>query len=85
MKEFIQEYFSLLIFEEFMRTFYEQVLHKNGSSKANNMEQQIRDYIIATSKNFTLDIDITDINWQGQEGREIAEKIKKQTIDIFGD
>jgi hypothetical protein len=49
------------------------------------MEQQIKNYIISTAKNYTLDMDIDGIDWQGNDGRKMCETIKKQTLEIFGE
>lgn len=80
----LMEYFAYLVYEEFMRAFYEQVLQRHGAEKADSMASGILDFVRGAVENQAVDIDLANVNWFGAEGRHAAERVMQQTLRVFG-
>jgi len=80
----LMEYFGYLVYEEFMRSFYEQVLQHHGDERADSMAEGIKDFILKAVENAVLDVKLTNIKWSGAEGRKVAEQVMQQTLRVFG-
>ena len=79
----LAEYFGYLVYEEFMRAFYEQVLQHHGDARAESMAEDIIDFVLKATENQTLDIALMDVDWFGGEGRQMAERVMEQTLRVF--
>jgi len=78
------EYFGYLLYEEFMRSFYEQVLQRHGEERVDSMTEDILDFILKAVENQAVDVDLTTVNWFGAEGRRVAQQVMEQTLRVFG-
>lgn len=80
----LMRYFGHLIHEEFMRTFFEQVLQQQGDERADSLMKEIKDLIHSALENYTVGRAISRIRWFGHEGRAIANQIMKTALAVFG-
>jgi len=81
----LMEYFGYLLYEEFMRSFYEQVLQHHGEPRANSMDREILDFILKAVENQTVNVHLKNVNWLGAQGRQMAQRVMEQTLRVFGD
>lgn len=80
----MMEYFAYLVYEEFMRSFYEQVLQRHGQARADSMSDDILAFVLGAIENKVLDISFTEVKWAGAQGRQIAQQVMEQTLRVFG-
>jgi hypothetical protein len=78
------EYFGYLVYEEFVRSFYEQVLQRHGTARAESMADDVMDFILKAVKNKVVGVDLTNVKWSGAEGRRVAQDVMAQTLRVFG-
>jgi hypothetical protein len=73
------------IYQVFKAVGYQGVLKTHGFDAANNMCSQIRDYIDAQVTHIESGRDLSSIEWSGQEGASVVDRIVSDTIEIFGE
>jgi len=76
-------FFGHYLYECFCRDFYERLLKKVGSAKANQSLKSIKDCIDAALKAKLANRDAAKFDWRGAEGRNISDQILKDVLDIF--
>jgi hypothetical protein len=84
LNKLLLNFFGYYLYENFCRTFYERLVSRIGEDKVNKFLNSISDYIKAALKNETLDRDISKINWAGEEGKLITDKLLEETLAVFG-
>lgn len=80
----LESFFGFYLFEQFMRVFYENLVHKVGQERTDAMLQDILDYIRARLKQPVSNRDVTGIDWAGNEGRTMAQRIHQDVLEVFG-
>ena len=80
----MMEYFGYLVYEEFVRCFYEQVLQHHGDERAESMAEDILDFILTAVANKVVNVSVTNVNWSGAHGRQVAEQVMQQALRVFG-
>lgn len=78
------DYFAYLVYEEFMRSFYEQVLQSHGEMRAESLANDIRDFLVKAVENLAIDVDMKTVDWSGREGRQAARRLMQQALRVFG-
>lgn len=71
------------LYEMFCRDFYEQLLKKIGADRARRSIDSIRRTIFSSLRAKVADRDASAVNWRGAEGRELAQTILVETLQIF--
>ncbi len=80
----LASFFGHYIFKMFCRNFYEEWVKKVGDAKANSSLNQIKDYITSSLRSKLAGRKVETVDWKKEEGREIAENVLKETIEVFG-
>lgn len=78
------DFFGYYIYEQFCRVFYERLVQRVGEEKAESYLSSISDYINSALQHETTNINAANINWNGDEGKEITDKILNETLEVFG-
>lgn len=81
----LHDFFGHYIFEIFKTVGYQGVLAKHGFDKAQNMANQIREFIDAKVGSIESSRPLSSIDWNGAAGAEIIDGIVADTIEIFGE
>lgn len=82
--EILGKFFGYYVYQQFCRSFYERLASKVGNTQADAFLNDILDYIKSEITFLTLDKDITQVDWNGQEGEAICVHILEKTLDVFG-
>lgn len=80
----LQDFFGCYLYEVFCRVFYERLVQRVGETRADSFLGQIKDFLRSTLANRTVERDITDIDWAGQEGAALVSEIMETTLTVFG-
>ncbi|HWO75978.1 MAG TPA: hypothetical protein VNM69_08795 [Bacillus sp. (in: firmicutes)] len=82
--EILEKFFGYYVYQQFCRSFYERLASKVGNTQAESFLNDILDYIKSEITVLALDRDITQVDWNGQEGEEICAQVLEKTLDVFG-
>lgn len=82
--EMLEKFFGYYVYQQFCRSFYERLASKVGNAQADAFLNDILDYIKSEILVLTLDRDITQVDWNGQEGEAICVQVLEKTLDVFG-
>ncbi len=82
--EILKKFFGYYVYQQFCRSFYERLASKVGNTQAESFLNDILDYIKSEITVLALDRDITQVDWNGQEGEEICAQVLEKTLDVFG-
>jgi hypothetical protein len=77
------QYFGHYLYERFARDFYEKLVSKIGQEKARSSFESIRRTIFASLRAKIGRQDPNTIDWRGKEGRQLADRILVETLEIF--
>jgi len=77
-------YFSYYLFEQFARIFYERLVTKIGEIATKAYMNSILDYIKSSVQLLTLNTDISNVDWNGTDGEEMAAQIFEEVLVVFG-
>lgn len=77
------QYYGHYLYERFARDFYERLLRSVGVEKARNSVESVRRTIFASLRAKLAGQDPMDVDWRGEEGRKLAERILVETLQIF--
>jgi hypothetical protein len=77
------KFFAYYLYEQFCRVFFEQLVQKHGDTRAASFLEQIRDYIASSLMNHTIGQDVSRIDWDGPEADQLADRILRETLDVF--
>ena len=66
------------------RVFFERLAKNVGSSNADSYLSSIFDTIKSALEYMTHDRDLSQIDWTGTEGQNIADRILQDSFEIFG-
>lgn len=80
----LTKFFGFYIFEQFNRVYYERLVQRIGAAKAERFLGQIKDFIREELRSQTFDLDITKVDWSGEQGKQIATEIFERTLHVFG-
>jgi hypothetical protein len=81
--ELLETFFGYCLYEEFCRVFFERLVKRHGDDRARSFLGEILDFILSALANHVLGLDVTGIDWFGDEGRRIADNIMEQTLGVF--
>ncbi len=82
--EMLEKFFGYYVYQQFCRSFYERLASKVGNAQADAFLNDILDYIKSEIHVLILDRDITQVDWNGQEGDTICVQVLEKTLDVFG-
>lgn len=68
----------------FCRNFYEEWVKKVGDTKAANTLKVIEEYIRSSVRTKLTSRDVTTADWKKDEGKQVAENVLKETLEVFG-
>lgn len=77
------QYYGHYLYERFARDFYETLVSKVGREKARNSFDSIRRTIFASLRAKIAGRSASEIDWRGKEGRQLADQILVETLEIF--
>jgi hypothetical protein len=80
----LDQFFGYYLYEQFCRVFYERLVNRVGQSNADSYLDSILDTIKSALDLMTSDRDLSQIDWAGVEGQNIADQILQDTYEIFG-
>ncbi len=83
-EEVLVNFFGYYIYEQFCRVFYERLVQRVGENKAESYLKSIDEYINSVLKHETSSLDLINIDWDGDEGKSITNKILEETLVVFG-
>lgn len=84
LESLLNQFFGYYLYEQFCRVFYERLENSVGRSNADSYLSSIFDTIKSALKLMTFDRDLSQIDWKGGEGQNIADQILQDTFEIFG-
>lgn len=79
----IMQYYGHYLYERFARDFYESLAKKIGIDKARAAVESIRRTIFASLRAKIGRRDPLTVNWRGEEGQQLAERILVETYHIY--
>lgn len=79
----LMAYFGNYLYEQFCRVFFAQLEKKHGGQGATSFLGSIKDFIKSSLRNHTLDMNLSKIDWFGNEGGRIAQTIMENTLKVF--
>jgi len=84
MNNFIKDYIVKYVQKDFMVHYAEKILAAcDNINKTISIQNKVKDFIkTVISQNYSP-VEISKIDWKGQEGNQIINQIHKDTIDIF--
>ena len=80
----LTNFFGLYLYHQFYRVFYDRLINRVGQAQAESFLEGIRDYIQSTLRNRTVTRNIGTIDWNGEEGQQLAQSIFLETLTVFG-
>lgn len=80
----LKMFFGYYVYQQFCRSFYERLASKVGNAQADAFLNDILDFVKSEITILSLDRDIRQIDWNGQEGRSICTEVLEKTLDVFG-
>lgn len=83
LEKLLIKFFGLYLYQQFCRVFYEKFIELVGEIKADKFQNQIKSFILSMLRNITIDQDVTQIDWSGDQGKAIADKILQKTLEVF--
>lgn len=84
LEDLLSQFFGCYLYEQFCRVFYERLASRVGSSNADSYLDSIFDTIKSALDLMTSERDLSQIDWVGAEGQNIADQILQDTYEIFG-
>jgi len=78
------QYYGHYLYERFSRDFYEKLIKSSGVEKARRSVESIRRTIFASLRAKIAGRNPVDVDWRGEEGHQLAERILVETLQIFG-
>ncbi|WAH37047.1 hypothetical protein [Alicyclobacillus dauci] len=80
----LEKFFAYYVYQQFCRSFYERLASKVGIAQADAFLDDILDYIKSEITVLTMDRDVAQVDWNGQEGQTICAQIMDKTLGVFG-
>lgn len=81
--ELLMAYFGNYFHEQFCRVFFAQLERKHGDHRAKSYLEAIKDFIRSSLENVTLGLELSKIDWFGNEGKQISQTIMQNTLTVF--
>lgn len=78
--DMIRSFFGHYINAQFIRAFYERVIARNSGTQ---IFDKIRNYIRAAVKFEVGHQEVSEINWSGDQGEQLIDKIFQNTLEVF--
>lgn len=78
------QYYGHYLYERFARDFYERLDNSVGVEKARSSVESVRRTIFASLRAKLAGRNPIEVDWRGAEGRQLAERILAETLQIFG-
>jgi hypothetical protein len=80
----LEKFFGYYVYQLFCRSFYERLASRVGNDQAGQFLNDILDFIKSEIKVFSLDKDISQVDWNGKAGESICTEIMEKTLEVFG-
>ena len=84
LESLLHQFFGYYLYEQFCRVFYERLANRVGRANADSYLDSILDTIKSALQLMTSDNDLSNIDWSGAEGQNLANQILQDTFEIFG-
>ena len=84
LESLLNQFFGYYLYEQFCRVFYERLGNRVGRSNADSYLSSIFDTIKSALELMASNRDLSQIDWKGAEGQNIADQILQDTFEIFG-
>jgi hypothetical protein len=84
LEKLLNQFFGYYLYEQFCRVFYERLSNRVGRSNADSYLKSIFDSIKSELGLMTSNKKLSNINWSGDEGKNLADQILQDTFEIFG-
>ena len=81
----LASFFGHYIFKMFCRNFYEEWVKKVGEAKASSGLSHIKNYITSSLRSKLAGRKVEKVDWKKNEGRQIAENVLTETLEVFGE
>lgn len=81
--EILCKYYGLYLFEHLSQRFQEKITQIKGKEVSAETFKIIKEDILGQIKLLNSDRNISEINWQGKDGKDLEEKIFNSIIQIF--
>ena len=83
LESILSKFFGHYLYHEFCNIHYERLAKKRGDQTAREYMADIRSFMQAEIENKTYDRDISDIDWEGEDGKNIIEEVHESTLHVF--
>lgn len=83
LEDLLSRFFGHYLFHQFCRIHYERLVGNAGEQVVNSYMSDVQDFIQAVLEDKMYNRDLSDINWNGDEGERITEEIHQQTLAVF--
>jgi hypothetical protein len=83
MSELLMGFFAYYLYEQFCRVFFRQLVQKHGEQRAESFLNDILDFIQSALENHTLGVNVSQVDWFGSQGNQMATTIMQQTLEVF--
>lgn len=77
------QFFGYYLYHRFRRVFFERIVRKHGEANATDFLGKIQNFITSLLKAKTLNRNLMQVSWAGQEGQTIAQEIFQVTLEVF--
>ena len=81
--ELLEKFFGNYLCEQFCRVFYERLVKKHGDDRARSFLDEIRGFVRSALANHVVGVNVTRVDWFGDQGRRVADDIMEQTLRVF--
>ena len=81
--DLIRRFFGYYIYHRFCRVFYNRLATDIGHMQANECIDEIQDYIFRTLKYVTRYQEVSQIDWNGNQGEQIVNDILQGILGVF--
>ena len=81
---FLLNFLGYYIYEEFNSTYEEFLKTKTSDDNFEDFMRGIEDTILAAVENKALDLDISTVNWNEEQGQDVIDNIMVEVFEIFG-
>ena len=76
-------YFSNYLYQQFCRVFFAQLEKKHGIDRASSFLDSIKEFIKSSVGNETVGSNLSQVDWFGSEGEQVAQTIMQNTLAVF--
>lgn len=79
----LMQFYGHYLYERFARDFYERLVKSVGAEKARHSVESVRRTIFSSLRAKIAGRDPATVDWRGDEGRQLAERVLIETLQVF--